>query len=76
MTLGQRITAWLDARRLPQTAIADALKISSSAVSHWCADRNPPTQANLESLIELLGTTWVGFYGDIPRKQRSKRAAA
>jgi transcriptional regulator with XRE-family HTH domain len=66
MDLGSRILAWLRVRGITQAQAAKKLGLNASALTHWINGRNPPTQKNLDHLVELLGLTMAEFYGPIP----------
>lgn len=52
-TTGERIRAARTAAKLSQSMLASKLKVTTSLVSHWEADRRPPT--NPSALAEALG---------------------
>jgi transcriptional regulator with XRE-family HTH domain len=66
MDLGGRISAWLLVRGMTQKALADAVGVSPGAVTAWVKNSSPPTQRNLEKVVEALGVTMAEFYGGSP----------
>jgi transcriptional regulator with XRE-family HTH domain len=76
MDLGTRILNWLRAKGLTQKWLASAVGVSIGAVSAWVNNGSPPTQKNLDAIVEALGLTHERFYGRIPKAKKPARTAA
>lgn len=64
-----RIATWRKAKGLTQGALAEAVGVTTSAVSLWESDSTSPSQVNLEKIVEALGLTMARFYGRLPKRQ-------
>lgn len=67
MDLSIRMASWRKARGLKQNAVANACKVSVSAVSLWESGGARPSQQHLEAFVELLGIGMARFYGRVPK---------
>lgn len=72
MELHSRIKAWLRAKGMTQKALAAAVGVSQGAVSGWVKGDFPPTQKNLDAIVDALGITMAEFYGDVPPPKDAK----
>lgn len=73
MYLGPRITAWREHKGLSQRKLAALVDVTPQAVCMWESAkwRKTPSGKNLDKLLEVLGLTYVKFYGPLPKKRRA-----
>lgn len=70
MSIGERISRWLDYLGVSQAQLAAILGLGESAVSNWCTGQNGPATARLTEIAEALGMDLPAFFGPIPQPKK------
>lgn len=65
MSIGERISRWLDYLGITQSQLADILDVKPSAVSNWCTGLNDPASWRLAEIAEAFGMDLATFFGPV-----------
>lgn len=76
IALGERIASWREHRGYTQAALAEKLELTPAAIGLWETDKNPPTQKNLQRLVDVLDLTMTQFWGRVPARKKKQAKAS
>lgn len=67
LPIGTRIATWRKVLKLTQGDLADAAKVTISAISHIERETAKPSLDVLEAIVARFGITMETFYGPLPK---------